>query len=214
MGQAGVKSVCMVRGIGRGWKQDDGTFEDALKIRARHLTDGVSVRVHFVDVFAHGNPHAIAILAAVFGVKSVEGAWVAGLCSVNLNDDIRAQIVREGASGRSGIGRVVQATDMTWAAPKVDRRGFALRWGHAQAALGEAKEVAVRGRNKSEVAQGLDEGKVNPVFVEHMRIPRGQVKRPTHAWGEGAVEGADQGECRLVTRIEMPGYGIAAPRRG
>ena len=157
VGQAGcAKSVRAIRGIGRRGKQDDGTFEDALKSRGGHLTDGVSISVHFVDVFAHGNPHAIVIFAAIFGVKSVNGALVAG--RVNFNDDIGPQIVREGASGRGGIGRVVQAADATRIALEMDRRGFALRWGNAQPALGEVKEIAVMGRDKSEVAQGLDEG--------------------------------------------------------
>ena len=119
----------------------------------------------------------------------------------------------ERASRRGGIGHIVETTDMARAALKMYRRGFALRGRNTQAAIGQMKKIIVTGRNKADIAQDVNKRKIDPVFVEHMRIAIRQIKRATRTGRERAIEIADKRESRLVTHIEMNGHRLIASRR-
>lgn len=80
MGEAGVEGVSLVYRIGWGGEEDDSALEGALEVVGCDLADGVSVGVHFVDVFAQGNPGVVAVFAAIFGVKCMDGAFDVGGC--------------------------------------------------------------------------------------------------------------------------------------
>ena len=71
-------------------------MQNALEIVGGDLADGVSVGVHFVDVFAQGDPGAIVVFAAIFGVKCVDGAFA--LWCMNFDYDVGTKIVCEGVA--------------------------------------------------------------------------------------------------------------------
>ena len=128
------------------------------------LADGVSVGVHFVNVFAQGNIGAVVVFATVFGIKCMDGAFAFG--GVDFDYDVGTEIVCESATRRGGIGWVVEASDVAIVSLKVNGRGFTLGRGNSKAAVGQAKEVVIVGRGKTEVTEGMNEGEVGPVFVE------------------------------------------------
>ena len=94
-----------------------------------HLPDGVSVGMHFVDVLAYGDPSAIVVFAAIFGVESVNGAIV--VCGLDFENDIGAQIVCKGIARGCCVGWVVEAADVAVVFLKGDGRSFSLGWRHA-----------------------------------------------------------------------------------
>ena len=133
--------------------------------------------------------------------------------SLDLDNHIGSQIMSERTSRRSGISHIVETTNAVLTALKIYRRGFALRGRNAQTAVGQTKKIIVADRNKANIAQRMNQRKIDPVFVKRVRIAIGQIKRTTRTGRERAVEIADKRESHLVTHIEMNGYRVIASRR-
>ena len=97
VGEAFVKGVGVIAGVYRGGIEHDGALEEACKSIGGYLADGVSVGVHFVDVFGQGEPGSAGCgFPAVFGVKCMDFVFATRV--LYINDDIGAEVVGEGSA--------------------------------------------------------------------------------------------------------------------